>query len=250
MSNTDGIGTDDIRDVLERIHEIQTLLGNLNGRLRRGPIVLKNQEKNIEKQQANLDKVLEALHKLQAEAKLKEQEVAANDQNIARRKTQLQEAKSNKEYQALQLQIKADEAARGVLDDEALEAIEKAEKFEVNVPPAEAELKKAQDLFQQTKTKFYEEKPGIEAEIKRYETLLAGEEVKLPRNFRDIYDRLIRSVGGHDALASVENQKYCGGCNHQIPINSLAQILQQVPITCSSCARLLYVPKDFVFDKG
>ncbi len=240
----------DLRNVLERIHELQTLLGDLNGRLRRGPIVLKNQEKNIEKQQANLDKVLESLHKLQAEAKVKEKEVAANDQNIAKRKTQLQEAKSNKEYQALQLQIKADEAARGVLDDEALEAIEKAEKFQENIPPAEAELKKAREIFEQTKKKFETDKPGIESEIKHYEALLAEEEVKLPREFREIYDRLIHSVGGYEALAKVENQKYCGGCSHQIPINSLAQILQNKPIVCSSCARLLYVPKDFVFDKG
>ncbi len=245
MSNTE-----DLRSVLERIHELQTLLGDLRGRLRRGPIVLKNQEKNIEKQQAQLDSVLETLHKLQAEAKLKEKEVTANDLNIARRKTQLQEAKSNKEYEALLLQIKADEAARGVLDDEALEAIEKAEKFEKNIPPVEAERKKAQDLFEQTKKKFEADKPGIESEIKHYEALLADVEVKLPREFRELYDRLVRSVGGYEALAKVEKQKYCGGCNHQIPINSLAQILQNKPIVCSSCARLLYVPKDFVFDKG
>ncbi|MDR1964223.1 MAG: hypothetical protein LBQ50_10625 [Planctomycetaceae bacterium] len=242
--------SDDIRDTLERIHLIQTRLYDLNGRLRRGPLVLKAQDGNIQKQSANLAQINETYQKLKSEAKQKELEVAANDQAIARRKTQLQESKSNKEYQALQMQIKADEAARSVLDDEALESIEKAEQYAVNIPVAEAELKKVQELYERTKKKFLEEKPKIEAEITQFQQLLQTEEAKLPRDFKEIYNRLIRSVGGNDALAVVENQKYCGGCNHQIPINSLAQILQKKPITCSSCARLLYIPNDFVFDKG
>ena len=240
----------DIRSVLERVHQLQTRLGELNGRLRRGPLVLKTQEGNVQKQQEKLDGLNEELRKLQQEAKAKEQEVAANDQAIARRKLQLQESKSNKEYQALLLQIKADEAARGVLDDEALEAIEKAERFADNIPPAKAELQKLQELHDSTRAKFLEEKPGIETEVQRFATLLKEEEVKLPREFKDVYERLIKSVGGSEALAVVEGHKFCGGCNHQIPINSLAQILQKKPIVCSSCARLLYVPQDFQFDKG
>jgi predicted nucleic acid-binding Zn-ribbon protein len=242
--------SDDIRNTLEQIHLIQTQLNDLNGSLRRSPLLLKAQEGNIQKQKANLAQINETHQKLKAEAKQKELEVAANDQALAKRKTQLQESKSNKEYQALQLQIKADEAARSVLDDEALEAIEKAEQYAVNIPTAEAELKKAGELYETTKKKFAEDKPQIEAKIIHFQQLLESEEVKLPRDFREIYNRLVRSVGGNEALAVVENQKYCGGCNHQIPINSLAQILQKKPITCSSCARLLYVPKDFVFDKG
>jgi predicted nucleic acid-binding Zn-ribbon protein len=241
---------DDIRNTLEQIHLIQTQLSDLNGSLRRNPLLLKAQESNIQKQKANLAQIHETHQKLKAEAKQKELEVAANDQALAKRKAQLQESKSNKEFQALQLQIKADEAARSVLDDEALEAIEKAEQYAVNIPTAEAELKKVNELYEVTKKKFAEEKPKIEEQIVHLQQLLESEEANLPRDFKEIYNRLVRSVGGNEALAIVESQKYCGGCNHQIPINSLAQILQKKPITCSSCARLLYIPKDFVFDKG
>ena len=148
------------------------------------------------------------------------------------------------------MQIRADEVVRDVLDDEALVAIEKAEKFAKNLLPVEAEVKKARELYDTTKQKFLSEKPHIESEITEYNTQLQAEETKLPREFRDVYDRLVRSVGGFNALAVVEKQKYCGGCNHQIPVNSLALILAKKPIVCSSCARLLYVPADFEFDKG
>jgi len=244
------VKTDETRNVLEHIHLIQTRLADLNGRLRRGPALLKTQEGNIQKFTAKLEQ-LQAEHRtLVAEAKKKEQEVAAHDQAIARRKQQLQEAKTNKEYQALQHQIQTDEAARSILDDKALEAMEKADKFAKNFPPVEAEVKKTQELYETTKKKFLSEKPHIESEIADYSGQLQVEEVKLPKDFRDVYNRLIRSVGGADALAVVENQKYCGGCNHQIPVNSLAHILAKKPVVCSSCARLLYVPADFEFDKG
>jgi predicted nucleic acid-binding Zn-ribbon protein len=240
----------EIRDVLEQVHLIQTQLGDLNGRLRRGPVLLKTQEGNIQKITAKLEQLQSKHHALLAEAKSKEQEVAAHDQTIAKRKSQLQEAKTNKEYQALLLQIQADEAVRNVLDDETLEAIDKAEKFAIHLPPVEAEVKKAQELYETTKQKVLSERPHIESEIAEYNKQLKVEEAKMPKEFRDVYDRLIRSVGGPNALAVVESQKYCGGCNHQIPVNSLAHILAKKPVTCSSCARLLYVPTDFEFDKG
>ena len=241
---------DETRDVLEQIHLIQTRLDDLHGRLRRGPLLLKNQEENIQKITAKLNLLQTDHRSLVAEAKKKELEVTAHDQAIAKRKLQLHEAKTNKEYQALQLQIQADEAARGVLDDEALNAMEKAEQFTQKFPPVEAEVKKAQEIHDTTKQKFLSEKPHIESEISDYTEQLHAEESRLPREFREVYDRLIRSVGGSKALAVVENQKYCGGCNHQIPVNSLALILAKKPITCSSCARLLYVPANFEFDKG
>jgi len=242
--------TDGTRDVLEHIHLIQTRLDDLNGRLRRGPLLLKTQAGNIQKCTEKLEKIRAEHGLLVAAAKKKEQEVAAHDQAIIKRKLQLQEAKTNKEYQALQMQIQADEAARNVLDDEALEAMDKAERFAPNFLPAEADLKKAQELYDTTKKKFFSEKPHIESEIADYNQQLQTEEVKLPKEFREVYKRLVRSVGGANALAVVEQQKYCGGCNHQIPVNSLAQILAKKPIVCSSCARLLYVPADFQFDKG
>ena len=241
---------DDIRSVLEQVHLIQTRLGDLNGRLRRGPSLLKTQEGNIQKHTEKLEKLQSEYQLLLADAKSKEQEVNDHSTAIAKRKAQLQEAKTNKEYQALQLQIGVDEKLRDSLDDEALEAIEKAERFALKLPSVEADVKKARELYEATKKKFLSEKPQIESEIAEYQKQLLTEEAKMVKEFRDVYDRLVRSVGGENALAVVEGQKYCGGCNHQIPVNSLAHILARKPITCSSCARLLYVPQDFQFDKG
>jgi predicted nucleic acid-binding Zn-ribbon protein len=241
---------DDIRDALEKLHHLQDRLAELNGRLRRGPVLLKTQENNIQKAGAKLAQVKAEHQKLLAEAKQKENEVAAHDQQIAKRKTQLAEAKTNKDYQALQLQIDTDINTRSVMDDTALEAIMKAEQFAANIPPVEEEVKKYTELYETSQRKINADKPKLEEEIAEFTSQLRGVEVLLPKDFRDIYERLVRTNGGGGTLAVVANNKYCGGCNLQIPINSLALILAKKPVVCSSCGRLLYVPKDYEFDKG
>jgi predicted nucleic acid-binding Zn-ribbon protein len=250
MSDNNELNNTDLRNVLERIHQLQTRLADLQNRLRRGPVLQKSQEQKIQKQREKLEAVQDEHRKLMNAAKDKEQLVAVSDQNIIKRKQQLQEAKTNRDYQALQLQIQTDETARGVTEVEALEAMDKADAAAKKIPPEQEELKKLQEIYELAKKKFLEEKPGIEEEIRKFTGLLQTEEVKLPREFREVYDRLVRSRSGSEALAAVAQQKFCGGCNHQIPINSLAQILQKKPITCSSCARLLYLPEDFVFERG
>ncbi|MCL2742707.1 MAG: hypothetical protein FWE67_02540 [Planctomycetaceae bacterium] len=247
MSDSDNIN---LRSTLERIHQLQIRLADLQSRLRRGPAVQKSQEQKIQKQREKLEEIQNEHKKLLTAARDKEQQVTASDQNITKRKQQLQEAKTNRDYQALQSQIQIDEAARDNLEIDALEAMDKAEAFAKTISPVQEELKKLQEIHEQTKKKFQEEKPGIDEEIKKFTVLLQTEEVKLPKSFSEVYTRLVRNNGGSEALAVVVQQKFCGGCNHQIPINSLALILQKKPITCSSCARLLYLPEDFVFERG
>ena len=56
-----------------------------------------------------------------------------------------------------------------------------------------------------------------------------------------MYYRLVRGKG-EDALAMVENQ-FCGGCNQQIPLNMLNQVMLGRPVFCKTCGRLLYLPE-------
>lgn len=243
-------GYDDIRELMAVLHRIQQRLEDLRGRLRRGSLVVQAQENNVKKAAEKLEKCRENYKRLQIEANAKEQQMAAAETAIAKRKTQLAEAKSNKEYSALKSQIAADEAANSVLADETLETIDKAEKFKPSVGEAEAELQRMEEQLVATKRNVTDEEPLIKADIAKLEEELHTREAKLPQAFHDSYTRLVKSLGGHEALALIANQKFCAGCNQQVPINSLARILQQLPVTCSSCGRLLYVPEGYVFDRG
>ncbi len=242
--------TGGLTELLGRLDRIQRQLSDLNGRLRRGPILLKSQDASVRQLVTQLETIQGKQQQLILEAKGKEKQSNEGEAAIARRKSQLSEAKTNKEYQALKSQIATDETASAVLAEEALEAMEISEKFRETVAAAEAEVAKAQQLFEKTRKTFAEEEPSIRAEIERCTTELNGAESELSRDFREIYNRLVRSHGGDAALALVVNRKFCGGCNQTLPIHFIAQVIQGKPICCSSCGRLLYVPDDFEFEKG
>ncbi|HBT77310.1 MAG TPA: hypothetical protein DEB39_10410 [Planctomycetaceae bacterium] len=239
----------DIRSLIETLQRLQQQLADLRGRLRRGPMVIQAHAKTVNRLNENLEKRKAEHQRLLLAAKEKDRQMNAAETAIAKRKTQLAEAKTNKEFQALKKQIEADEVANSVLADETLEAMEKADKGSPKVTEAETELRKGIVLAEDAKKLFAQEEPVIRADIERLAAELKTFEKQLPSDFREVYDRLIGHNGGEEAIAVVVKNKYCGGCNQQVPINSLAQILQMKPITCSCCGRLLFVPEDFVFEK-
>ena len=153
----------------------------------------------------------------------------------------LNAASTNREYQALLEQIAADDMTNSVLSDEILEALEKIDSFQENIAEAEAALAAAKQKGEQVHGEVAEQKPSLMADVARIEAELQQTETALPAEIRDLYHRVVRHRG-EDALAVVENQ-YCGGCNQQIPLNMLNQIMLGRPLFCKTCCRLLYLPE-------
>jgi len=234
-----------IAPLMADIHHIQRQLSDLNSRLVRGPKMIQAQKDVVGRILARLEQVRAEYRQLSQAAKFKEEQLAQSEAALNRRKSQMQEAKTNKEFEALKLQVQADEASNGILADEAFLAIEKAEKFAPNIVSIEQELQAAHELLEKTQVLFAAESPIIAADIARCSARLKEAEDKLPQDFRETYLRLARSMGGEQSLAGVYDQKFCSGCRQSIPINVIAQVLHDKPVTCKSCGRLLYITEDF-----
>ncbi|MDR1491588.1 MAG: hypothetical protein LBT05_02525 [Planctomycetaceae bacterium] len=234
-----------ISEVLSEIHQIQRQLTDLNSRLSRGPKLIRSQENAAQQVTARLEEVRAEYRQLRQQAKFKEEQLSQHEAALARRKTQMQEAKNNKEFQALKLQLSADEATDSALADEALAALEKTEKFALNVEAIEQELWQINETLKKTQESFSKEVPAIQENVARCSERLKEEEKKLSGDFLSIYHRLTRTMGGDQALASIAGEQFCGGCRQIVPINFIAQVVQGKPVTCKSCGRLLYVPEGF-----
>ena len=163
-----------------------------------------------------------------------------NEGKVLELRVKLNGATSNREYQALLEQIAADEMAKSVLEDEILEAFEKVDRFQKNIADAEVNLAAAKQKAEQTRGAVTEMEPVIKADIERVEAELRENEAILPDDVRESYARIVRQKG-EDALALVENQ-FCGGCNQQIQLNMLNQVmlgpsgvLQRPAAGCSTC---------------
>ena len=170
---------------LRELHRIHQQLTDLRDRLDSGP-------KQIRIRTAAVAQVEEQLAKLHGELKTgrvamdsKQLLLKTGESKIAELKVKLNQANTNREYQALRDQIAADEMANSVLADEILEAMEKLDGLKAHVPEHEARVAKAKEELAKAQQKVRSEEEMLQSETKRLEGELAAAEKALPDDFRE-----------------------------------------------------------------
>jgi predicted nucleic acid-binding Zn-ribbon protein len=232
-------------DVLRTLHRIHRQLTDLRERLDRGPRQIKAHQTNVGRQE-------EVLAQLQADAKAfrvatdaKQLQFKTNENKSKELKVKLNGAQSNREYQLLKEQIAADEMANSVLADEILEALDKADVFQAQIAEAAAVVAKVKEETAKVAQEVQAREPAVQADIARLEAELETNEVALPDEIRQAYQRLVRQRG-EDGLAPITDQPggiFCGGCNQQMTLNLYNTLRLNKPVFCRSCGRLLYIPE-------
>jgi predicted nucleic acid-binding Zn-ribbon protein len=223
---------------LQTLHRLHRQLTDLRDRFERGPRQLKARE-------ANLQKLLDELAKIQAESKAakmradqKQLLLKSGEDKISSLEAKLMASQSNREYQALKDQIAADKMANSVLADEILEGLEKIDECKLVQQQADAKIAESKQDLAQAQQKVKADQELIAADIKRLEADLLVAEKDLPDDFREVYVRLVRSRG-EDGMAEVEADT-CMGCQVRLTPNLAAEISMQHTVICKSCGRLLY----------
>ena len=231
-----------VASVLRELHRIHRQLTDLRDRSARGP-------KQIQAREANLAKLNEDLTRLQAEAKAarmrsdqKQLLLKSGEDKIENLKAKLNACGTNREYQALKDQIAADQMAGSVLADEILESLEKIDEFVPMVAEAQKKIAASKSELAKAQETVREQALGLDSEIKRLEAELREVESGLPADFRQAYDRLVKSKQ-EDAMAEVQGD-FCGGCYQQLTPNMLSEISMSQVIFCKNCGRIIYVAED------
>ena len=228
--------------VLRQLHRIHLQLSDLKDRQERGPKQIQARSVNLQNLKTHLAQLREEAKVAQVAAHSKELTLKTNENKIRDLNVKLNMCSTPKEYKALQDQIAADEMACSVLADEILEAFEKVDQIKSSIPAAELDISKAEvDLEALIKT-VTDQAERIKADIERLEKELKICEAAVPAEFRDAYDRVIKSLG-EDALAPVEGQT-CTGCNYIFTANMLNALNLSQIVFCKQCGRLLYLPED------
>jgi len=228
--------------ILRQLHRIHQQLGDLRERLARGPKQLKAREANLARLDAELVEVKNHVKSARVGADQKQLLLRSGEGKIADLKAKLNAASSNREYQALKDQIAADEMANSVLADEILEALEKIDEFQLAVGEADQKVAKAKEELVKTQQQVREQEGLLAGDIQRLEAELKENEKELPIDFREAYQRLVKSKGS-DAMAPVEGEN-CGGCFQVITANMFSSMLMNRVVFCGNCGRLLYLPED------
>ena len=230
-------------EALRKLHRIRRQLGDLNERLERGPRVTRAHQAHV----ARLENELEAIKKealsLRVATDAKQNQLAAGEASVEKRRLQLRAASSNREFQALQDEVAAAQKTNEILEIEILEAMEKLDEYDKRLIQGKAAVAKAREDAKKTAAETSEAEPGIRGDIERLRAELEDCENELPGEFREMYRRVIRQKG-EDALAPIQGE-FCGGCNQHVPVNLINEMMLNRPAICKACGRLLYLPEDY-----
>jgi len=227
-----------IHTLHQRLHDMHQESENQNRQVRRCLA-------NLDKQQKVLAEVQEALKKIKLSVAEKELNIRDNQQKILKHQDQLNRAVSNKEYQALRTEIENEKLANRTLEDQILQAMELAEEktrqiaeLEKSIEQLREDLKKAEAVRDQWLAGQQERLSGTRNELELLEQ-------QLPADLLGQYRRLIGPSGenGAEALSPILGRG-CAGCHMEMTAQLYNEALVGKPVFCRSCGRLLYLGED------
>lgn len=224
------------------LHRIHRQLADLRERLDRGPKQIAAQEANVKRLEQVVLQAKETLKQARIAADERQLQLKEREQRIVQVQGKLNQCTTNREFQALKEQIAADEQANSVLSDEILEMFDKLDEHQAAIKAAEASLAKGQEDLSKLREKVAGQLRELETEHARVMAELGKAEVHLPIDFKEAYDRMVKSRG-ENALAPLEGD-CCGNCYQTVTIQMQNLLKLNKPVFCKSCGSLLYPPED------
>src|ERR1700690_3089358 len=128
---------------LRELHRIHRQLADLRERVDRGPKQMRARTAGVAQAEEQSAKVHADLKAGRVALDQKQLQLKIAEGKVGELKVKLNQANTNREYQALKDQIAADEMASSVLADEILEAMEKLDVMKALIPNAEGLVAKA-----------------------------------------------------------------------------------------------------------
>ena len=224
-----------VHDQLCYLHSLYRQLKTLVSRYNSARLRVNAQRKRTAEAETHSAEVKERHRRMVLEAREAEDRFNLIDSALQKRKTQLSEAKSNKEYLSLKEQIADDQRRNDALAEKTLELAEQAEEFFPLVEKAEREIAEAKEAQQTVEKEFRELVAAVKEDTERIqkELHLQIREVdrKLPRRSRK---RSLRS------MVTERWRRSRGTLLRWVPHGNSDAIyrlaLRRNPYTCCSCA--------------
>jgi len=226
---------------LRELHRIHQQLAELRDRLERGPKQVRAREANVAQLEARLAEARDKAKQTQMGVDRKQLDLKAGEQKVVDLRVKLNQANSNREYQAFLEQIAAAEMAGSVLSDQILEGMERVDHLNAGAKESEKNLAAGKQELDKARQAVETASATIRDDLARLETELVTAENALPADMKVDYQRVVRSKGA-DSLAAVDDG-VCTGCGQQITLNMQNELKLSKLVFCKACGRLLYLPE-------
>ena len=218
-------------------HDIRIL--QLEKEMRDVPARKDRELERLNGHKAALAEAEEALKAKQAELKQLEIETAAKEEKIAKFRVQQLELKTNKEFKAMEDEIKAVESRIKATEDSELKIMEEIEAARAGVEASRKELE-AEDAEVQEDIKDLDDRlAGLKAEFTDETSARAVAAEGIDAEWIARYEGIFKSKGG-GALVTTQGG-VCGGCHMTLPPYLQHDAKKRLGmVVCGFCGRMLY----------
>jgi predicted nucleic acid-binding Zn-ribbon protein len=240
--------------VLDKLRELQQADLELR-RLEQKKVAHDRAAKVRSEQIARQKEHIESLRAKQREARMaadrKELEVRQKRTEIEKLRGQQTQVKDNRQFAALQNEIKFAELAIGKFEDEILADMGDIDGIEAESKQAGEEIKRQEVELLAIRKEIAAKKDAVDAEIatcRKQRDAIAG---TLPAKMVDQFTRIADRLSG-EALAAVirdededDGAYVCGGCHMSVTQNTYVLLASRNEnlCTCPNCTRILYLER-------
>lgn len=229
----------DIPGALRELHRIHSEIQRVRAELDRGPRQVRAKQRLVENKTAEIEQLRGRLTQSRKSADEKGLQLKSNEAKLLTLQVKLNQATSNREFDAVKSQMEADRMANSVLEDEILEALEKVDGLKVSIAAAEQEKATLESDAKAFAERVAAAEGDLKAELARMESSLAVAEKIIPASLMPDYKRLVQAHGA-TALAPVEN-KACSNCMTTVTQQQSIDLRAGRFTFCRSCGRLQYL---------
>jgi len=233
---------------LLRLFRVDQQLGGLQGRLRSAERFLETQERALGELNTQRESLVAQLRQLKASAAGDEGDANTIGARIDDLRGKMNESSSNKEYQALLVEVGKLSADKSVLDEKALGVMEKCDEVNASVEALDAQIAERKKM----KKVAAQDRDKRDAEIADRVQTLKGERAELAkaaagRALAAYEARRKRFDDAEDVMAPLEEQNVkkheftCGSCMMGVPVNLVSSLVMGKFTTCTSCGVILYL---------
>lgn len=229
----------DLQQLIE-LQNLETAIEEAKRRIAAHPQRLADADARLAHAKEAVDNARQRLKASQEARREQERDAATYQSRLSKFKDQLSAVKTNREYQAMQLEIETAQKELGVVEERVLERMMEADALNADIKKVEQALAAQQREVEAEKKTLAEELVTVEAALKDATDRRAALVKALAPQLVALFEQVARARKGV-AIAVATRDGLCSACH----VRLRPQVFQEIRrndqiIQCASCNRILY----------
>jgi len=231
-----------VKEVIDRLLAVQELdeqILRIKAELADGPRRLEEENGELSVHVARHDELSTKAKEAMRAGERKNGDLEEIDRKIKDLNGKQMTARSNKEYEALKMEIAGHKADYGILEEEALQQWSVGEEREKEAVAKQAVIDRLEAEYAERRTEWEAEAKGQEAELERLAETRNERAKDIAPTWIETYEKVLHK-DGCPALVEIID-RYCQGCQRHVTVHDVTRAIKGTEVVqCKACSRLLY----------